>query len=128
VLVFAGIVSVVMTILCGAAPSLTGASIPAIDALRSGRGLARFRSRSQRLIVSCQVALAVVLLAGAALLGETVVRLTSQPVGFDERGLFVVGVVPRQRPLLTNMPQRAQAGEVNFSRAFARCPASSRRP
>ena len=109
VLIFAVIVSGAMTILCGAAPSLTGSSIPPIDALRSGRGLARFRSRSQRLIVACQVALAVVLLAGAALLGETVVRLTSQPVGFDDRGLLAVGVVPRQRPLLTNMPQRAQA-------------------
>jgi predicted permease len=108
VLVFAVIVSVVMTILCGAAPSLTGASVPAIDALRSGRGLARFRSRSQRLIVSCQVALAVVLLAGAALLGETVVRLTSQPVGFDERRLLVLGVVPRQRSVITDMLRRAE--------------------
>jgi predicted permease len=61
------------------------------------------------MIVSCQVALAVVLLAGAALLGETVVRLTSQPVGFDERGLLAVGVVPRQRALLTDMPRRTQA-------------------
>jgi putative ABC transport system permease protein len=57
--------------------------------------------------------LAVVLLAGAALLGETLVQLTSQPVGFDERGLLAVGVVPRQRSLLTNMPQRTQAvGEL----------------
>jgi putative ABC transport system permease protein len=113
VLIFAVIVSGAMTILCGAAPSLTGSSIPPIDALGSGRGLARFRSRSQRLIVACQVALAVVLLAGAALLGETVVRLTSQPVGFDDRGLLVVGVVPRQRSLLTSMPRRAQVeGEL----------------
>jgi putative ABC transport system permease protein len=113
VLMFAVIVSAAMTILCGAAPSLAGTSFPPLDALRSGRGLARFRSRSQRLIVSCQVALAVVLLAGAALLGETVVRLTSQPVGFDDRGLLAVGVVPRQRPLLTNMPRRAQVeGEL----------------
>ena len=109
VLTFAVIVSMAMTITSGAAPSLAGASFLPIDALRSGRGLARFRSRSQRLIVSCQVALAVVLLAGAALLGETVVRLTSQPVGFDDRGLLAIGVVPRQRPLLTDMPRRAQA-------------------
>jgi predicted permease len=63
--------------------------------------------------VSCQVALAVVLLAGAAMLGETVIRLTSQPVGFDERGLLAVGVAPRQRSLFTDMPRRAQAvGEL----------------
>jgi hypothetical protein len=54
-----------------------------------------------------------VLLAGAAMLGETVIRLTSQPVGFDERGLLAVGVVPRQRSLFTDMPRRAQAvGEL----------------
>ena len=109
VLTFAVFVSVAMTILCGAAPSLTGSAFSPIDALRSGPGMARLRSRWQRLIVSSQIALAVVLLAGAALLGETVARLTSQPVGFDDRGLLVVGVVPRQRPLLTDMPQRAQA-------------------
>ena len=109
VLMFAVIVSGAMTILCGVAPSLTGSSSSPIDALRSERGLARFRSRSQRLIVSCQVALAVVLLTGAALLGETVVHLTSQPVGFDDRGLLAVGVVPRQRALVTSMPRRAQA-------------------
>ena len=108
VLIFAVIVSGAMTLLFGAVPSIIGSSSPPIDALRSGRGLARFRSRSQRLIVSCQVALAVVLLAGAALLGETIVRLTSQPVGFDDQRLLAVGVVPRQRQLLTNMPQRAQ--------------------
>ena len=109
VMVFAVFVGGAMTMLCGAWPSVAGSSFPPIDALRSGRGLARFRGRSQRLIVSCQVALAVVLLAGAALLGETVVRLTSQPVGFDERGLLAVGVVPRQRALLTDMPRRTQA-------------------
>jgi putative ABC transport system permease protein len=119
VLIFAVIVSGAMTILCGVAPSLTGSAIPPIDALRSGRGLARFSSRSQRLIVSCQVALAVVLLAGAALLGETVVRLTSQPVGFDERGLLVVGVVPRQRPVITEMLRRAEAQSALLARIRA---------
>jgi putative ABC transport system permease protein len=119
VLVFAVIVSAVMTILCGAAPSLTGASIPAIDALRSGRGLARFRSRSQRVIVSCQVALAVVLLAGAALLGETLVQVTSQPVGFDEHGLLAVGVVPRQRLVITDMIRRAEVQSELLARIRA---------
>jgi predicted permease len=113
VLTFAVMLSAAITLLCGVAPALAGASFSPIDALRSSRGLARFRSRSQRLIVSCQVALAVVLLAGAALLGETVVRLTSQPVGFDDRGLLAVGVVPRQRPLFSDMPRRAQVvGEL----------------
>jgi putative ABC transport system permease protein len=119
VLLFAVTLSVAITILCGVAPSLAGSSFSPIDALRSGRGMARFRSRSQRVMVSCQVALAVVLLAGAAMLGETVIRLTSQPVGFDERGLLAVGVVPRQRPLLTDMPRRAQAVSALLDRVRA---------
>jgi len=108
VLLFAAVLSGATTILSGAVPSLAGSSSPAVDALRSGRGLTRFRSRSQRLIVSSQVALAVVLLVAAALLGETVVRLTSLPVGFDDNGLLVLSVVP-SRSLAPDMPRRTQA-------------------
>ena len=104
VTLFAVMLCAVITLLCGIASSLAGSAF-----LRSThfarRGLARFRSRSQRLI-SCQVALAVVLLAGAALLGA-VVRLTSQPVGF--RRACLPSASPRQRALLTDMPRRTQA-------------------
>jgi putative ABC transport system permease protein len=107
VLMFAAALSGLTTILFGAMPSLMGSSSPAVDALRSGRGMARFRGRSQRMIVSCQVALAVVLLVAAALLGETVIRLTSLPVGFDNERLLVLNVVP-SRSMAPNMPRRTQ--------------------
>jgi predicted permease len=107
VLIFAAIVAGTTTILCGAVPSLLGSSSPPIDALRSGRGLARFRSRPQRLIVSCQVALAVVLLAGATLLSETFIRLTSLPVGFDDEGLLVLSVL-QSRTLAPDVARQAQ--------------------
>jgi putative ABC transport system permease protein len=118
VLIFAAIVAGTTTILCGAVPSLLGSSSPPVDALRSGRGLARFRSRSQRVIVSCQVALAVVLLAGATLLGETFVRLTSLPVGFDDEGLLVLSVL-QSRTLAPDMARRAQVDGALLERLRA---------
>jgi len=117
VLIFAVAVSVVTTMLCAAVPSLLGSASPAVDALR-GRGLTRFRSRSQRLIVSCQVALAVVLLVGATLLGETVVRLTSLPVGFDDDRLFVLSVLS-SRSLAPAMVRRAQVEQSLLERIRA---------
>ena len=107
VLMFATALSAATTILFGAMPSLVGSSSPAVDAFRAGRSVARFRGRSQPMIVSCQVALAVILLAAAALLGETVIRLTSLPVGFDDRGLLVLSIVP-SRSLAPNVPRRTQ--------------------
>jgi putative ABC transport system permease protein len=108
VLVFAAVLCAVTTVLSGAMPSLAGAATPALDALHSSRTAARSRSRAQRVMVSAQVALAVVLLAGAVLLGETVVRLTSLPVGFTSENLLVVGVTPTSAAASAAL-QRAQA-------------------
>jgi hypothetical protein len=80
--------------------------------------LTRFRGRSQRVIVSCQVALAVVLLVGATLLGETVVRLTSLPVGFDDERLFVLSVL-WARSLAPDMVRRAQVEQSLLERIRA---------
>ncbi len=107
VLVFAAIACSVTTILAAAIPSLAGSAIPPLDALRAARGSAAFRSRAQRVMVAVQVAIALVLLAGAALLGESVVRLTSEPVGFDDEGLLVLSVTG-SRSLAPDMAQRAR--------------------
>lgn len=48
------------------------------------------RLLGQRMIVVAEIALALVLLTGAHLFGETIVRLASQPLGFDPDGLLVV--------------------------------------
>ena len=90
VLVFAAIVSTATVLIFGVGPSLVGASVDPAVSLRDGRSAGRFRSRTQRVIVAGEIALAMVLLAGAALLGETVARLRSVPVGFDPTRLAVV--------------------------------------
>jgi predicted permease len=87
VTVLAGIATVVIF---GLAPAIAGASVDPADSLRDARSTGRFRSRLQRMMVAGQIALAVVLLAGAALLGETVAHLRSEPVGFDPAPLAVV--------------------------------------
>jgi predicted permease len=107
VLIFAVIASSVTTILAAAIPSLAGSAIPPLDALRAARGSAASRSRTQRVMVAAQVAIALVLLAGAALLGESVVRLTSEPVGFDGNGLLVLSVAG-SRSLAPDMARRAR--------------------
>ena len=45
--------------------------------------------------VTLAIALALVLLVGAGLLGETLYRLTSQPLGFDPSGVAVVKACPQ---------------------------------
>jgi predicted permease len=107
VLIFAVIASSVTTVLAAAIPSMAGSAVPPLDALRAARGSAEFRSRVQRLMVAVQVAIAVVLFAGAALLGESVVRLTSEPVGFDDNGLLVLSVAG-SRSLAPDMERRAR--------------------
>ena len=59
---------------------------PGVGSVRTtqGRGTARLRTT----LVAAQIALAVVLLAGAALIGRSVVRLTHVSPGFDLRGLI----------------------------------------
>jgi putative ABC transport system permease protein len=116
VLVFAAILSGAATVVCGLVPSFAGSATSPVDILRLGRGGARFRNRSQRLIVSGQVALTVVLLVGAALLGETIIRLTSTPVGFDDRNLVVLNVASGRSLLSEPVERRTQIRELLLER------------
>ena len=87
---FAVLVSIATALLFGTAPVLALARADPARALREGGRDAGLRRRyAQRFIVAGEVALAVVLLAAASLLGESFFRLTSQPVGFDPANLIV---------------------------------------
>jgi hypothetical protein len=55
-----------------------------------GREAAPGRRVAQRTVVAAEIAMAGVLVVGAALLGETLFRLTSQPLGFEPSNLVVV--------------------------------------
>ena len=71
-------------LLFGIAPALSLARTPAAATLaEGGRDGASGRHLGQRAIVAAQIALALVLLVGASLLGETMFRLISQPLGFN---------------------------------------------
>jgi len=93
VFAFALVLCAVTIIVFGVWPSLMISAIDPANALRDGRGASRRLGAHNGIVVS-QVALAVVLLVGASLLGETVMRLTSQPLGFDPDHLIDVRVRP----------------------------------
>jgi putative ABC transport system permease protein len=85
VLGFAVALSILTGVVFGAAPALHATRGELVDGLREGgRGAIgnRRASRVRNALVVCEVALAVVLLIGTALLIQTFVRLTSVRTGF----------------------------------------------
>jgi putative ABC transport system permease protein len=78
-------------LLFGLLPAVALSRARATEALAiAGRTAGSRRHLGHRFAVAAQMALALVLLVGASLLGETMLRLTSQPLGFDPRNLVVV--------------------------------------
>jgi putative ABC transport system permease protein len=91
--VVAAIVLVVALVM-GVAPAWQAGRRRLFDALRSGTrtlGLVHHRARSG--IVVTEVALAMLLLAGAALLGRSLMRLMDQNAGFDASGLVTLDIL-----------------------------------
>ncbi len=75
----------------GVAPALSVANTQAARILAGGgRAGVPARHVAQRTVVAAEIALAAVLVVGAGLLGETLFRLLSQPLGFDPSHLLVV--------------------------------------
>jgi ABC-type antimicrobial peptide transport system permease subunit len=75
----------------GLAPALSLARTHAAQLLAGGgREAAPARHVAQRTVVAVEIALAAVLVVGAGLLGETLFRLLSRPLGFDPSNLVVV--------------------------------------
>jgi hypothetical protein len=75
----------------GVMPAVVLARTPVASVLaEGGRDGNAGRAAGQRLIVVAQVALALVLLTGATLFGETMLRLRGLPLGFDPQGIAVV--------------------------------------
>ncbi len=83
-------VTVLTVLLCGVLPALAGARGAPASALRtdarSGSGT-RARRRARASLVASQVALAVVMLAGAGLLGRSLARLEGLDLGYRADGL-----------------------------------------
>jgi putative ABC transport system permease protein len=78
-------------LLFGLLPAFALSRTRATEALAiAGRTVGSRRHLGHHFAVAAQMALALVLLVGASLLGETVLRLTGQPLGFEPQNLVVV--------------------------------------
>ncbi|HEV8038215.1 MAG TPA: ABC transporter permease [Bryobacteraceae bacterium] len=94
-LAFTLLASLASTLIFGLAPALEAARVDLNQAMRASTkaiagGPGAFRLRGW--LVSGQVALSMVLVVGAALLTETLLRLESQPLGFRTNGVTVASV------------------------------------
>lgn len=93
VLGFAAGLAILTTILFGLLPALRAGSTPPGSVLKTGgRGMAggRERFRMQRMLVASQVALSLVLLAGALLFARSLDNLVTRDPGFQQNGVLVV--------------------------------------
>jgi len=112
VLAFMIALSLVAGLVMGMYPALQGSRVDVIDGLKEG---ARGTTGSQRqrrfraILVGAQVALSVALLAGAALLIASFVRLSRQNLGFDAQRLWIGFVT---------LPQ-ARYGDLGARQRFA---------
>jgi putative ABC transport system permease protein len=84
-------IGVLTFLLFGLLPALGISRARGADALAAPRDdVSRVRHLGHRSVVATQVGLALVLLVAASLFGETMLRLTSQPLGFNPEKLAVV--------------------------------------
>ena len=94
ILAFAAATALLTTILTGVLPAMRAARPDLTSALRSGDARAGRRTRAFGTLVAVEVALALVLVAGAGLLLRSLSQLTSVDPGFDIAGLSAARVHP----------------------------------
>ncbi len=95
VLGFVAGLAILTTILFGLAPALrSGSALPGAVLKTAGRGMTSGREhfRLQRVLVAAQVALSLVLLAGALLFARSLVNLMTRPLGFQQNGVLVANI------------------------------------
>jgi putative ABC transport system permease protein len=95
VLGFAAGLAILTTVLFGLAPALRSGSVPPGSVLKTGgRGMtaSRERFRLQRMLVASQVALSLVLLAGALLFARSLRNLMARNPGFQQNGVLVANI------------------------------------
>jgi predicted permease len=104
VLLFTLAASVLAGILFGLAPALKTSRADLQETLKEGgRGLSGARHRAQRAFVVAEMALALVLLAGAGLMVRSLVKLWSVDPGFDPHNVLT---------FLISFPSRTDSPEV----------------
>lgn len=120
VLGFAAALAVLTTILFALAPALRARNVPPGAVLKTGgRGMTagRDRFRFQRALVASQVALSLVLLAGALLFARSLRNLMTRNPGFQQNGVVVAQLnftrlnlsTTQQEPFAQNLLERIRA-------------------
>jgi predicted permease len=122
VLIFTIVVSVGVGIIFGLAPALkTLKPVLQVTLNESGRGGSGTRHRAQGVFVVVEMALALVLLAGAGLMVRTLGRLWSQDPGFNPRNVLTFNLSPP--PSLMNANARTvRAAMRELDRRFRATP------
>jgi predicted permease len=90
VLIFTAVISLLAGILFGLVPALKSSDLFLSDTLKeSGRGSSGTRHRAQNVFVVLEMAMALVLLIGAGLMGRTLAHLWDINPGFDARNVLM---------------------------------------
>ena len=121
VLLFALGASVVPAILFGLTPMIALGRTNLQDSLKdAAKGLSTWRGgfRARRLLVGCELAFAVVLLAGAGLMVKSFLRMYAHPLGFEPENILVLklelsgpqyfGAGPRQKAYVDEALRRVR--------------------
>ncbi|MEP6961848.1 MAG: ABC transporter permease, partial [Acidobacteriota bacterium] len=110
VFAFAAAVSVVTAFLFGLMPAVIASRTSVNMALKSGdRAVSAVGSHSRQWLTVAEVAMALILLAGAGLLLRSFTKIVSTNLGFDVRNMAVVDV---------ELPENLYRDEVSRSRAL----------
>lgn len=95
VLVFSAVVTLATPLIFGLAPALTLTRRPLATVLRSGRaGSEPGALRGRRILVTLEVALAIVLVTGTGLMGRSLVEVLSVDLGFEAGEILVATLSP----------------------------------
>ena len=109
VLAFTAVVALGTALLFAVAPALHATATGPAGALSTGARASRTRSRWLSALVSLQVALALVLLAGAGLFVRTLDNLQRRDLGFDASGVALADSTSGGSPRAISLPNRAAA-------------------
>jgi len=122
-LAFTGFVSLATALLFSALPAWRASRMDAVESLRVGRGgVSAAPQRTMRALIAAEMALSLILLAGAGLLMQSALRMGSDPLGFERSGLVTARVsLPVER--YPNAESRARfydrvLGELGDRAAF----------
>ena len=124
-IVFTGGIALLTAILVSLLPAAQASLLRPVDALKKGKAEGGGRWLDARgVLVTAQIALALILLAGAGLMIRSAERLRDTGIGVDPTGLFTVRI---DLPRAAYDKTAGSSSTRSCSSGSARCPASGRR-